>query len=79
MLYYVQLQVFRAGESNGAETLHVANTATQGKYLGLPTPEGRMNKNKFKSTKEKLVNKCTSWEEKHMPMGAKEVLIKAVA
>jgi hypothetical protein len=61
------------------EILQVANTAIEGNYLGLPTPKGRMSKNKFKSTKEKLVNKCTSWAEEHMSMEAKEVLIKSVA
>jgi hypothetical protein len=60
------------------ETLRKANTGIDGKYLGLPTREGRMNKNKFKTTKEKLINKCSSWEEKHMSMGAKEILIKAI-
>jgi hypothetical protein len=31
--------------------LKVENVAQEEKYLGLPTLEGRMNKNSFKSTK----------------------------
>jgi quinolinate synthase len=61
------------------QILQVTNTTMDAKYLGLPTPEGRMGKGKFKTTKEKLVNKCTAWAERHMLMGAKEVLIKSVA
>jgi hypothetical protein len=61
------------------EILSVSNTTVEEKYLGLPTPEGRMNKDKFKTTEERLVKICLSWAEKHMPMGAKEVLIKSVA
>jgi hypothetical protein len=33
------------------EILQVSNTAVEGKYLGLPTSEGRMGKDKFKTTK----------------------------
>jgi hypothetical protein len=61
------------------EILSVSNTTVEEKYLGLPTPEGRMNKDKFKTTEERLVKRCSSWAEKHMSMGVKEVLIKSVA
>jgi hypothetical protein len=61
------------------EILHVSNTTMEGKYLWLPTTEGRMTKEKFKMTKEKLVNRCNFWAERHMSMGAKEVLVKFVA
>jgi hypothetical protein len=30
------------------------------------TPDGRMSKEKFKSTKERLVKRCSSWGEKYM-------------
>jgi hypothetical protein len=33
------------------DILKVGVEATDEKYLGLPTPEGRITKNKFKSTK----------------------------
>jgi hypothetical protein len=45
----------------------------------LPTPEGRITKNKFKSTKERMVRKFTNWVERNMSAGTKEVLIKSVA
>jgi hypothetical protein len=59
--------------------LNVANSVGESKYLGLRTPEGRMNKEKFKTTKERLVKRCSNWTEKHMSSAAKEVLIKSVA
>jgi hypothetical protein len=49
------------------------------KYLGLPTPDGRMSKKKFETTKERLSKCVTNWVERYMSMGAKEVLIKSVA
>jgi hypothetical protein len=45
----------------------------------LPTPKGRMGKDRFKSTKERLPSKFTNWAERYMSAGAKEVLIKSVA
>jgi hypothetical protein len=46
--------------------LDVGNTTVEEKYLGLSTPDGRMSKEKFKSTKERLVKRCSSWGEKYM-------------
>jgi hypothetical protein len=60
------------------QILRVDTAATEGKYLGLPTLEGRMTKDKFKSIKEKLVKKFNNWVERNMSLGAKEVMIKAV-
>jgi hypothetical protein len=48
------------------------------KYLGLPVPEGRMKKGKFKPTKEKFQKHASDWSEKYMSSGAKEILIKSV-
>jgi hypothetical protein len=59
--------------------LHVEIMASEEKYFDLPTPDGRMTKNMFKSTKERMAKKFTNWEERYMPLGAKVVLIKAVA
>jgi hypothetical protein len=61
------------------QILQVPNTVVGEKYLGLPTPNGRMNDGKFKSMKQKLVTKCSNWAKKNMSMAAKEVLIKSVA
>jgi hypothetical protein len=59
--------------------LNVDIVAAEEKYLGLPTPEGRMSKDQFKSTKDRLAKTCSSWAERYMSGGAKEVLIKSVA
>jgi hypothetical protein len=61
------------------EILRVGVEAMDEKYLGLPTPEGRITKDKFKTTKEILVRKFSNWVERNMSSGAKEVLIKSVA
>jgi hypothetical protein len=42
------------------DILHVTNSARDEKYLGLPTPDGRMGKCKFKSTKERLVKRFST-------------------
>jgi hypothetical protein len=49
------------------------------KYLGFPTPDGRMKKGKFQPSKERLGKKLSNWVERLMSMGAKEELIKTVA
>jgi hypothetical protein len=61
------------------EILRVGVEAVYEKYLGLPTPEGRITKDKFKTTKEMLVRKFSNWVERNMSSRAKEVLIKSVA
>jgi hypothetical protein len=75
--------MFRAGcteedKEKVKDILKVENVAPEEKYLGLPSPEGRMNKDSFKSTKERLVKHFTSCAERYMSGGAKEVLIKSV-
>jgi hypothetical protein len=60
------------------QILQVTNAKGDEKYLGLPTPEGRVRKGQFKSTKERLVKKFSSWAERCMSSGAKEVVIKSV-
>jgi hypothetical protein len=48
-------------KENALRVLNVSCTTREEKYLGLPTPEGRMNKDKFKSTKEHLVKRLPNW------------------
>jgi hypothetical protein len=60
------------------ELLKVDNVVGESKYLGLPTPEGRMNKERFKMTKVKLVKQCSRWVEKHMSSAANDVSVKSV-
>jgi hypothetical protein len=59
--------------------LKVNDVALGEKYLGLPTPEGRMNKGRFKSLKERFTKRFTNSAEWNMSSRAKEVLIKSVA
>jgi hypothetical protein len=59
--------------------LHISAEAFETKYLGLPTPEGRMNKEKLQSIQAKLGKRLTIYEDNFMTQAAKEVLIKSVA
>jgi hypothetical protein len=68
-----------ANEEKVKEILGVQNTTVDERYLDLPMPEGRMCKDKFKTTKERLIKKFNNWMERNMSSGAKEVLIKVVA
>jgi hypothetical protein len=61
------------------QILEVSRDTFEDKYLGYPTPEGRMNKGKFQPSKERLSKKLNNWAEKLMSMGAKDELIKSVA
>lgn len=58
--------------------LDVQQNSFEDKYLGLPTPEGRMKADRFQSIKERFFKRLIDWAEKHLPMGGKEVLIKSV-
>jgi hypothetical protein len=60
------------------EIRQIQTVTNEEKYLGLPTPQGHMGKGTFKSTKERLSKKFSSWVERHMSSGAKEALIKSV-
>jgi hypothetical protein len=60
------------------EMLQVSTVASEEKYMGLPMPLGRMSGTKFKSTKERLAKRLSTYAERFMSSGAKEVLIKSV-
>jgi hypothetical protein len=59
--------------------LQVTQEAFDAKYLGLPTPEGRMGKERFKSLQMSLAKKLVEYDDGHLTQAAKEILIKAVA
>jgi hypothetical protein len=48
------------------QILRVEHTAMESMYLGLLTPEGHMSKDKFKTIKERIVNKFNNWAERNM-------------
>jgi hypothetical protein len=60
-------------------TLAVVQETFETKYLGLPTPEGRMGKEKFESLQARLAKCLIEWDDNHKSQAAKEVLIKAIA
>jgi hypothetical protein len=59
--------------------LQVTQETFETKYLGLPTPEGRMSSGKFQSLQAKLAKCLVEWDDNHISQAAKEILIKAVA
>jgi hypothetical protein len=60
-------------------TLGVQWVEFESKYLGLPTPEGRMKSERFQPLRERLGKRMASWSKRHLSVAAKEVLIKSVA
>jgi hypothetical protein len=69
----------QADQERVKQILKIENMATEDRYLGLATREGRMSKDKFKTIKERLIQKYNNWVERNMSSGAKDVMIKAVA
>jgi hypothetical protein len=61
------------------ETLQISQETFETKYLGLPTPEGRMNNGKFQSLQARLAKCLVEWDDSHKSQAAKEVLIKSIA
>jgi hypothetical protein len=61
------------------EILDVEHSSFEEKYLGLPTPEGRMKASRFQPIKERYRKRLSDYYEKYMSMAAKETLIKSVA
>ena len=69
------------GDNDKQEVVHTLQVQTVGfddKYLGLPTPSGRMSKGKFQNLQEQLTKRILQWGEA-ASQGGKEILIKAVA
>jgi hypothetical protein len=59
--------------------LNTERESFETKYLGLPTPEGQMDRGKFQSLQATLAKCLVEWDDNHKSQAAKEVLIKAVA
>ncbi|KAK1647134.1 hypothetical protein QYE76_064939 [Lolium multiflorum] len=60
-------------------TLGVQSSSFEEKYLGLPTPEGRMKGEHFQPIMNRFTKRLTNWCEKFCSHAAKETHIKAVA
>ena len=59
--------------------LQVSTDDFEEKYLGMPTPDGRMHKGKFQNLQEQLTRRIMLWGDNIPSQGGKEILIKAVA
>jgi hypothetical protein len=66
-------------QENIKDILEVDHSSFEEKYLGLPTPEGRMKAARFQPIKQRFRKRLCDWSEKYASMAAKEVLIKSVA
>lgn len=53
------------------ELLGVERVDFEPKYLGLPTPKGRMKKARFQPLRERLGKRLAAWTEKHLSVAAK--------
>ncbi|EEC68693.1 hypothetical protein OsI_37162 [Oryza sativa Indica Group] len=60
------------------QILQLEKSNFEDKYLGFPTPEGRMNKGRLQSLQSKIWKRLIQWGEKFLSSGGKEVLVKAV-
>ena len=58
--------------------LGVQRVDFEAKYLGLPTPTGRLKRGVFQPLQETFQKRMTAWKEKELSAAGKEVLIKAV-
>lgn len=61
------------------DKLGVVASTFESKYLGLPTPKGRMKEERFQPIMERFTKRCSDWNERYMSQAAKEVHVKAVA
>jgi len=58
--------------------LEVQSDVFESKYLGLPTPEGRMKDEKFQPIMDRFGKRCNDYSERYMSYAAKEVHVKSV-
>src|SRR3954470_6431779 len=60
------------------DILAVESFGFESKYLGLPTPEGKMKDGQFQPIMDKFGKRWNDWSEKYMSFAAKEVHVKSV-
>jgi hypothetical protein len=61
-----------ATQNEVRQILEVSRQSFEDKYLGLPTPEGRMNKGKFDSLQAELSKRIMQWND--LSQGGKEIM-----
>ena len=59
--------------------LGVTSESFEEKYLGLPTPEGRMSKGRFQSLQMSMTKRLIQWGDGILAQPGREVLVKLVA
>jgi hypothetical protein len=55
------------------QILSIERSTFEPKYLGLPTPSGRLKGARFQSLKERLGKRLKDYTEKNMSAAAKEI------
>jgi hypothetical protein len=60
-------------------TLQLQSRVFEDKYLGLPTPEGRMNRGRLQNLQVRLTKRFMEWGDSFPSQAAKETLIKSIA
>lgn len=61
------------------QVLNVTSLVFEEKYLGLPTPDGRMSKGRFQNLQMSLTKRLIQWGDGHLAQPGRETLIKSVA
>jgi hypothetical protein len=61
------------------EELHIDIEALSDKYLGLPALVGADRSDCFEHFIDRIIQRINGWKEKHLSIGGKEILLKAVA
>jgi hypothetical protein len=59
--------------------LGVTSLIFEEKYLGLPTPDGRMSRGKLQNLQAQLTKRLLMWGDGHLAQAGREVFIKSVA
>ena len=60
-------------------TLNVTSLFFEEKYLGLPTPDGRMSRGKLQNLQAQLTKRLIMWGDGNLAQAGREVFIKSVA
>ena len=61
------------------QALEIQRASFEEKYLGLPTPEGRMKADRFQPICERLGKRMDNYADRDLSFGGKEIMIKSVA
>jgi hypothetical protein len=66
-------------QSTVRSTLGVVQQEFDAKYLGLPTPDGRMHKGRFQNLQARLSKRLIEYGGSLLAQSAREILIKSIA